>query len=575
MDAKGLVTMIDMTERQQAEAALANEQHFLEALLENSDDCIYFKDRESRVLRCSRAVRQKSAIGAAEIIGKTDFDLFAEEHARPAFEDEQEIIRTGCPMIGKVERELTKDGRETWALTSKMPLRNKEGEIVGTFGISKDITQRQQAEAALARERHLLEALLENSADCIYFKDRESRILRCSKSQSQRFGNGTTDIIGKTDFDLFAHEHARPAFEDEQEIMRTGCTMIGKVEREITRDGRESWALSSKMPLRNKEGEIIGTFGISKDITAIKQAEAELERTHKELVQASRLAGMAEVATSVLHNVGNVLNSINVSATLVDDRIRKSRVADVRRLAQLIEEHAEDLAAFLTKDPKGRMVPGFLGQLAEKLDSEHAAVLEELSALRSNVEHVKEIISMQQSYARVAGVFENIQLADLLEDTLRMNAGAFARHDVKVVRDYSVLPPVWTDKHKVLQILVNLVRNAKYACDDSSRSDKQVTLCATTGEGRVRIAVIDNGVGIPPENLTRIFNHGFTTRKDGHGFGLHSGALAAKELGGSLTVHSDGPGLGAVFTLELPCQPPTDNQTIVTQERQRANLITT
>jgi signal transduction histidine kinase len=219
------------------------------------------------------------------------------------------------------------------------------------------------------------------------------------------------------------------------------------------------------------------------------------------------------------------------------------------------------------------MVPGFLGQLAEKLDSEQAAVLEELSALRSNVEHVKEIISMQQSYARVAGVFENIQLADLLEDTLRMNAGAFARHDVKVVRDYSVLPPVQTDKHKVLQILVNLVRNAKYACDDSSRSDKQVTLCATTGEGRVRIAVIDNGVGIPPENLTRIFNHGFTTRKDGHGFGLHSGALAAKELGGSLTVRSEGPGLGAVFTLELPCQPPTDNQTVVTQERQRTNLV--
>jgi PAS domain S-box-containing protein len=561
--------MNNKAERQQGETAVASESHLLEALLENSQDFIYFKDRESRVLQCSRAVRQRSDFGATDIIGKTDFDLFAEEHARPAFEDEQEIMRTGCPMIGKVERELTKDGRESWALTSKMPLRNKEGEIVGTFGISKDITAIKQAEAALAHERHLLESLLENSADCIYFKDRESRILRCSKSQSQRFGGGATDLVGKTDFDLFAEEHARPAFEDEQEIMRTGCPMIGKVERELTKDGRESWALTSKMPLRNKEGEIAGTFGISKDITAIKQAETELERTHKELVQASRLAGMAEVATSVLHNVGNVLNSINVSATLVDERVRKSRVADVRRLARLLEEHAEDLGAFLSSDPKGRMVPEFLGQMAEKLDAEQAAVLEEVSSLRRNVEHVKEIIAMQQSYARVAGVFENVDLADLLEDALRMNAGSLARHDVNVVRDYGVLPPICTDKHKVLQILVNVVRNAKYACDESGRSDKQVTLRAINGDGRVRIAVIDNGVGIPPENLTRIFNHGFTTRKDGHGFGLHSGALAAKELGGSLTVLSEGPGLGAVFTLELPCQPSSENQTIIPQDPER------
>ncbi len=563
----------DITERQQAEAALAHERDLLEALLENSEDCIYFKDRESRVLRCSKAVREKSGISATEVIGKTDFDLFAEEHARPAFEDEQQIIRTGRPMIGKVEREVAKDGRETWALTSKMPLRNKEGEIVGTFGISKDVTAIKQAEAALAYERHLLESLLENSADCIYFKDRESRILRCSKSQSRRYAAGTAEMIGKTDFDFFAEEHARPAFEDEQEIIRTGSPMIGKVEREETKDGHETWALTSKMPLRNKDGEIIGTFGISKDITAIKQAEAELERTHKEFVQTSRLAGMAEVATSVLHNVGNVLNSINVAGNLVEERVKQSRVADVRRLAQLLQEHTEDLAAFLTSDPKGQKVPDFLGQLAEKLDSEQAEVLEEINSLRSNVEHVKEIIAMQQSYARVAGVFESIELADLLEDTLRMNAGGFARHDIKLVRDYRVLPPICTDKHKVLQVLVNLVRNAKYACDDSGRHDKQVTLRTTGEEGRVRIAVIDNGVGIPAENLTRIFSHGFTTRKDGHGFGLHSGALAARELGGSLTVYSEGPGLGATFTLELPCQPPDENQTTTTQHRQRDNLV--
>jgi PAS domain S-box-containing protein len=574
MDAQQVPTMNDITDSDEVAGAGAKERDLLEALLEKSQDFIYFKDRESRFLRCSRAVWQRSFTSEADIIGKTDFDLFAEEHAQAAFKDEQEIMRTGCPMLGKIEREITKDGRETWALTSKMPLRNKNGEIVGTFGINKDITERQQTEAALAQERHLLESLFENSQDCIYFKDRDSRFLRCGKSLSQRLGNGSADIVGKTDFDLYADEHAQAAFKDEQEIMRTGRPLINKVEREVSKDGRESWALTSKMPLRNQAGEIVGTFGTSKDITAIKQAEAELERAHRELVQASRLAGMAEVATSVLHNVGNVLNSVNIAVALVDQRVRKSRVSDVRRLAQLLGEHADDLTTFLTSDPKGRMVPDFLSQLAEKLDSEQATVLDEMTTLRANVEHINEIIAMQQSYARVAGVFENIKLGDLLEDALRMNEGALVRHDIKVVRDYRVLPPICTDKHKVLQILVNLVRNAKYACDDSGRSDKLLTLRATNGGGSVKIAVIDNGVGIPPENLTRIFSHGFTTRKDGHGFGLHSGALAAKELGGSLTVSSDGPGLGAVFTLELPCQPPANNHPKITQERSQNDLAT-
>ena len=134
-----------------------------------------------------------------------------------------------------------------------------------------------------------------------------------------------------------------------------------------------------------------------------------------------------------------------------------------------------------------------------------------------------------------------------------MNESALARHDVQLIREYAeALPEVTVDKHKVMQILINLVRNAKYACDDSGSTDKRMTVRIAHGEDRIKISVIDKGVGIPPENLTRIFNHGFTTRKDGHGFGLHSGALAAREIGGALSVQSDGPGKGATFTLELP-----------------------
>jgi C4-dicarboxylate-specific signal transduction histidine kinase len=175
-----------------------------------------------------------------------------------------------------------------------------------------------------------------------------------------------------------------------------------------------------------------------------------------------------------------------------------------------------------------------------------------MDLLRKNIEHIKDIVAMQQSYATVAGVTESIKASELVEDALRLNAGALTRHDVQVVRQYDADPTLEVDKHKALQILVNLIRNAKYACDASGRDDRRLTLHLAQNGGRVKIVVLDNGVGIPPENLTRIFSHGFTTKKDGHGFGLHSGALAAQEMGGSLTAHSEGPGHGANFTLELP-----------------------
>jgi signal transduction histidine kinase len=139
-----------------------------------------------------------------------------------------------------------------------------------------------------------------------------------------------------------------------------------------------------------------------------------------------------------------------------------------------------------------------------------------------------------------------------------MNVGSLQRHEVEVLREFDDVPPINTEKHKVLQILVNLVRNAKYACDESGREEKLITLRIARCDDQVRISVVDSGIGIPPENLTRIFNHGFTTRKDGHGFGLHSAVLAAAELGGSLSAHSDGLGHGAIFTLELPLKPSAD-----------------
>jgi PAS domain S-box-containing protein len=405
----------------------------------------------------------------------------------------------------------------------------------------------------LAYERDLLKTLLENSPEVIYFKDHQSRYVRHSKSVgSLRNIRDSQAFLGKTDFDFFSEEHAKATYEIEQEILRTGEPLLRKLEKQTHPDGRVTWAVNNKLPWRDHTGQIIGTFGISQDITSMKEAEARLEEVHKQLVDASRQAGMAEVATSVLHNVGNVLNSINVSTTVVTDHVRKSRTSDLSRLVKLLAEHQSNLGEFFSKDPRSCKVPEFLKQLTEKLAAEQTTVLSELASLRKNVEHVKDIVAMQQSYAKVSGLVEAVDVTELLEDSLRMNSEAFVRHDVQLVREYSLVAPVMTDRHKVLQILVNLVRNAKYACDDSGRNDKQVTVRVSNDGDWVRISIVDNGIGIQPENLDRIFNHGFTTRKHGHGFGLHGGALAARELGGRLAVHSDGNGQGATFTLELP-----------------------
>jgi PAS domain S-box-containing protein len=412
---------------------------------------------------------------------------------------------------------------------------------------------RQKAE--LSSERSLLHALMDSSWNVIYFKDLQSRFIRCSRGLCEKFGVPHEQVIGKSDFDFFRDEHAREAFNDEQNIIRTGQPVVGKIEKETWKQGQDSWCITAKMPLRDDDGQIIGTVGISKDFTAVKQAEIKLAEMHGQLVEASRVAGMAEVATSILHNVGNVLNSVNVSSTVIGEKIRNSRTANIAKIAALLKENAADLPAFLA-GPKGRQLPGYLSELAAHLAAEREEMLRELQSLAANIEHIKEIVSAQQGYARTAGVIESIHLPDLVDDALEMHKGAMGRHSIKVIREYNDTPPILVDKHKVLQILINLLHNSKYAVDEAGPAEKRVIVRVEKQvPDSVRVSVIDNGIGIPKEHLSRVFEHGFTTRKGGHGFGLHSGAITARELGGALTAHSEGLGRGARFVLELPVEP--------------------
>jgi signal transduction histidine kinase len=329
--------------------------------------------------------------------------------------------------------------------------------------------------------------------------------------------------------------------------------VIGNLELLVVPTGASPrTTMTNAVQLVDANGTRLGAVSVIQDITERKQAELELERVHQQLIDASRQAGMAEIATNVLHNVGNVLNSVNVSASLLADRLKQTKSAGLSQVAELLKAHAGELAKFICEDERGRQLPLYLSRLAEQLQRDQQIALEELASLRNNIEHIKHTVSMQQTYAKRCGVAESVTVASLVDDCIRMNIGALSRHGVALVREIEDMPPILADRHKVLQVLVNLLRNAKNACQESERSDKTVCIRVTTLGERVRFAVIDNGVGIPAENMDRLFTHGFTTRASGHGFGLHSGALAARELEGSLTAFSEGSGCGATFILELP-----------------------
>jgi signal transduction histidine kinase len=290
-------------------------------------------------------------------------------------------------------------------------------------------------------------------------------------------------------------------------------------------------------------------------IIAKDAALAELAEAQKGLIDLSRISGMAEVATGVLHNVGNVLNSVNVSATIVGDHLRELRIGQFGELVSVLEDHRDELSDFLTSDPRGQRVLPYMGSLARHMEQERGQLGKEVASLAQHISHIKGIVAMQQTYARSSGVYEKIALTDLIEDALSITRLTMERHGVALSIASEDLPPITTDRHKVLQILLNLMRNAKDAVKESGTKNRQIAIRMTrVSEERIAICVVDNGIGIPQANLVRIFSHGFTTKRDGHGFGLHSSALAARQLGGSITAESQGANAGAMFTLELPIQ---------------------
>ncbi|MGO9896410.1 MAG: ATP-binding protein [Bryobacteraceae bacterium] len=350
-------------------------------------------------------------------------------------------------------------------------------------------------------------------------------------------------IIG---FDDFVQE--REWGDAERDSLRAVADMLGA---SIARHRVRTALVEAKETLEQRVIE--RTRELQEQIETKDRAHAELAAAQQRLMELSRQAGMAEIATGVLHNVGNVLNSVNVSTSLVAGKIRESRADNLVALTRMLERHSGDLPEFLATDPKGRRALPYLVKLGEHFQEERASLLKEVESLSSHVDHIKQIVATQQSYAKVSGLVEDIDLSDVVDDALRILEPGLIRHEIEVERDFDTLPTVTADKHQILQILLNLLRNAKQAVKQGDGKERAIRVSIRRlGRNRVSLAVRDTGVGLPPENLTRIFGHGFTTKADGHGFGLHSCAIAAGKMGGSLRAESEGSGHGATFVLELP-----------------------
>lgn len=322
-----------------------------------------------------------------------------------------------------------------------------------------------------------------------------------------------------------------------------------------TFNGEERWCFFAGNPHINKDKSPIRFIsGIGMDITARKLAEFELHKLNQQLISSARRAGMSEVATSILHNVGNILNSVNISVGLIQKSIEEIDIQSLYSVLRMLLDNLNDLKNYLENDPKGKLLPEFIAEVKPHIEKQFESIISEIHRLHDNVTHIKNIVAMQGTLSGVSGMMEDVSISDTINSALEINLSSLNKNEIKLDKDLKDGLMLITDKNKVMQILVNLIQNAKDAIlsADMLNKTRTIKIQMKPTEDFLNIIVEDNGMGIAFENLTKIFSFGFTTKQKGHGFGLHSSALLAKELGGSLHAESDGIGTGARFILSLP-----------------------
>jgi two-component system, sensor histidine kinase and response regulator len=508
-------TVEEITERKRAEEALLDSEVLYHSLVECLPQNIFRKDRAGRFTFANGRFCATVGHSLDEIVGRTDYDLFPAELAVKYQYDDHRVMEAQEPLE-TVEEHQTPDRGKIYVQVVKTPLYDADGDVIGVQGIFWDVTERRKMEEELAYERDLLRELLENIPDSIYFKDRESRFLRVGKVLAQKFGlSDPAAAMGKTDADFFSAEHAREAFEDECYILRTGQPIVGKTEKETWPDGQERWVLTTKMPFRDRTGTVIGTFGVSKDITPLKEAERELARARDLALESARLK--AEFLANMSHEIRTPMNCIIGMAGLLMD----TELSDEQRdFAETIRNSADGLLTIIND------ILDFSKIEAGKLVVERVPF-----DLLETVENTVELLA-EQSEAK------GLELA-LWTDT-----------DV----------PRWVrgDSGRIRQVLTNLLGNAIKFTGQGEVLVRVTCEARSESEVEVRVAVSDTGIGVVPEVQQKLFeaftqaDGSLTRRYGGTGLGLAISKQLVELMGGWIGVASTrGEGSTFWFTLRL------------------------
>ncbi|QDU40289.1 Signal transduction histidine-protein kinase BarA [Maioricimonas rarisocia] len=512
----------EVSARERAQAELEHEKMLLDGLMTAVPDDIYFKDTDGRYIRINQAKADRSGLERPEeAMGMSDFDFFQREHAQASREEEVELMRLGEPLVDLEERLVWPDGHESWVSATKVPLRNREGTIIGTLGISRDITKHHEMEAALQRERDRLRTLIDHLPDYIFIKDAECRFVTVNKSHIEIFGCASEDeIVGKTDFDFCPPELARIYQEDDLRVLQTGMTLVNREEEMVAPSGERRWILTTKVPLRDEHDRIMGLVGICRDITKRKRAEEEL-RAAKEAAEVANRA-KSEFLANMSHEIRTPMNAIiGMTGLVLDTRLSR----DQREYLETVRDSADSL----------------MGIINDILDF-------------SKIESGKIELEMRQ-----------FEIREWLGDTMKSLGIRAHTKGLELACHIAGEVPQYLcgDAMRLRQVIVNLVGNAiKFTQEGEVVLDVSVEDC---GDESVQLmfSVADTGIGITPEQQMRIFqpfeqaDMSTTRRYGGTGLGLTISQRLVSLMGGTLLVDSE-PDHGSrfYFALEFQVLPP-------------------
>jgi len=427
-----------------------------------------------------------------------------------------------------------------------------DGEVVPI--VMKDVVA-QQAELASARDelatsKVYVDNVLRSMADSLLVIDASMTIGSVNPSLLELLGYREDELIGQSPGLIFGEEFAQGAI---IENLFLQGSVSGIESSFLTHDGQLIPISVSGSMMQDEQGQFQGLVCVAQDITERKRMEEEKRQLHEQLLDTSRQLGMAEVASDVLHNVGNVLNSINVSIGVIADLLKRSMVGDVGRISRLFQKHQADLGSYFATNPKGKQIPGYLEKLSGQLLEEQRVALAEVERLRENAHHAQQCVASQQDLAKPNGITEPISIVALVEEALVANQELVESSQIEVVREFHEIPLLVVDKYQVLEVMVDVIRNACQAMTSAPAKHLVVRVKLIAGPpDSVCLEVQDSGVGIVPEDLIKIFGQGYSAKNGGRGMSLHSGALIAKNIGGALRAHSSGVGHGATFSLDLP-----------------------